>query len=391
MSLEIKLAELSVDLKGLVEKAKAQQADLGGLSVELRASIENVARRIDEVELKLAAPRQGETYQDSFTRQLKENESLQKLMRDGNGSCKILVKGGFDQIERKTTITSGSGVGSATSGVLMFDRTPGIVPDARRRLQIVDLMTSIPTSMNSIDYVKVNNFAKVVSPQTEAAAKAEAEMTFTTANTPVRTIATTIPATRQVLEDFQGLQGFLQTSLIYALREEVEDQVLLGNNVGQNLNGLVTQATSFSTALLGSAYNRFDVIGRAIQQIQSASEIEPNFVVINPVTAWDLKLTKDKNNNYIGSVGPNMQASDPLWGLTPIVTNAMTSGQFLVGSTAPVASVIRDRSEVEFTISTEHSDFFVKNMIMMRAECRLALVVFRPASYIYGAIAQSIA
>lgn len=389
MSLDVKLAELSADLKGMVEKAKAQQDLFGGLSAELKASIEGVIRRMDDIEVKLAAPRQGENYQQSFERELKENDSLQRLIKEGRGSASIKVKGGLDQIERKTTITSAA-VGNATSGVLMFDRTPGIVPDARRRLQIIDLLTSIPTSMNAVDYVKVSNFAKVVSPQTEAAAKAESEITFTTVNTPVRTIATTIPATRQVLDDFQGLQGFLQSSLTYALREEIEDQVLTGNNTGQNLNGLVTQATSFSTGLLGSAYNRYDVIGRAIQQIQSANEIEPDFVVLNPVEAWDLKLTKDKNNNYIGNVGPNQQGPDPLWGLRPIVTNAMTAGQFLVGTSAPVGSVVRDRMEVEFTISTEHSDFFTKNMVMMRAEARLALVVFRPASYIYGALAQSI-
>ena len=43
--------------------------------------------------------------------------------------------------------------------------------------------------------------------------------------------------------------------------------------------------------------------------------------------------------------------------------------------------------ELTVEVSTEHMDFFVKNLVAIRAEKRLALVVKRPGSYITGSFA----
>ena len=56
-----------------------------------------------------------------------------------------------------------------------------------------------------------------------------------------------------------------------------------------------------------------------------------------------------------------------------------------VGSSAfRVAATIYDRADTEVLISTEDRDNFVKNMITVLAEKRLALGVKRPGSLIYG-------
>jgi hypothetical protein len=59
-------------------------------------------------------------------------------------------------------------------------------------------------------------------------------------------------------------------------------------------------------------------------------------------------------------------------------------GSFLIGSGSPIASEIRDRMEMTVEISTEHQDYFVKNLVAIRAEKRLCLIVKRPASYVIG-------
>jgi HK97 family phage major capsid protein len=74
---------------------------------------------------------------------------------------------------------------------------------------------------------------------------------------------------------------------------------------------------------------------------------------------------------------------DTLWGLPVVPTPAMPQGDFLVGALA-LAAQIYDRMSPEVLISTEHADFFTKNLVAIRAEARLALTVKRPAALVYG-------
>jgi HK97 family phage major capsid protein len=78
-----------------------------------------------------------------------------------------------------------------------------------------------------------------------------------------------------------------------------------------------------------------------------------------------------------------------LFGLQVYTTTSLAAGTFLVGSGSPIAAEIRDRMEMQVDISTEHQDFFVKNLVAIRAEKRLALLVRRPASYVTGTFTTS--
>lgn len=382
------LAQLQGELKNFIDKANAEQKSLGTVLAETKSAIDGINQRINEIEVRMAKP-DNSSEGKSFADELKENESLQRLMRDGRGNATIRLKN-LSDLEQKTTITS-TAVGSATSGILLFDRTPGIVPAARRRLFLKDMMTVIPTSMNSIDYVKVNADISDASPQVEASDKHENALTFTTATAAVRTIATWIPATKQILDDFVGLEGFIRTSLAYAVNKKVEDELLSGSNTGQDLNGLITQATSFDTSLLSATdgWEYADIVGRAIQQIETANESQPNFVAFSPASYWKIRLTKDTTGQYIYGPPSSDVGNFQLFGLTAIRTNAMSGATFLVGSSSPTDVVVREREGLNIELSTEHSDYFVKNMVAIRAECRLAQVVFRPAAYIYGTFTTS--
>ena len=239
--------------------------------------------------------------------------------------------------------------------------------------------------------MKISSFSKVVSPVSEGSAKGESELKFATVSVPVRLIATWIPATKVILDDFSGLDQLIREQLTFALEEEIEDQILSGNNTSENLNGLTTQATAFDTSLTvaSDGWEKVDLVARAIQQVNVANEIDPDFVVLNPTDSWGMRLVKDTAGRYVFDRPDGARGASPLWGLTPVVTTAMTSGYFLVGSSAPTAAVIRNRMGVTIDISDSHDDYFIKNKIAIRIEARLALVVFRPASYIYGALDTS--
>ncbi|ELR5846176.1 phage major capsid protein, partial [Salmonella enterica] len=69
-------------------------------------------------------------------------------------------------------------------------------------------------------------------------------------------------------------------------------------------------------------------------------------------------------------------------------TQAMTQNNFLTGAFSMAAQIF-DRMEIEVLLSTENEDDFVKNMVTIRAEERLAMTVYRPEAFVTGQVTAS--
>jgi len=367
LELEIKATKAQI-LEAIRSKADAQTV------ADLQSQLDAIDKRLVE---RHSSYEKGET----LGTLLQKSDNVQRGLHDKRGSATIEIPREMF-LEQKTTIDS-SALGSATSGVLQIDRTSGIVGEARQSLRIRDVLTSRPTSLQIIDFVRVNSAASPASlQQTEGNAKQENAVTFTTSSERVRTIATTLPCSRQAIEDYSELEGFLRTTLAYQVRIREELEFLHGGGGSTDINGLVTQATALNTSLALPTWNKADLVSAAIEQVELAKEIEPTFCVISPQSYWEILRSKNVNRDYVfGSRGTQ---ADPFWGLQVIRTTSMGASNVLVGSGNPAAAEIRDRMGVTVEISTEHSDFFARNLIMIRAESRVCLVVYRPASFIFA-------
>src|SRR5665213_321705 len=121
--------------------------------------------------------------------------------------------------------------------------------------------------------------------------------------------------------------------------------------------------------------------GRAVQQITAQKELMPTFLILHPNDWWSMRLTKDSFGRYLLG-DPQTVVGASLFGLTAIPTTSIAPGTFLVGTGDGAAAEIRDRMELTVEISTSHSTFFVQNLLAIRAERRMALVVKRPAAYV---------
>lgn len=393
----MELKELQASIEGkfaewatAIEKAREELKNMGSVQAETKTDIEGLKLDLDALKLAFEkADKKDDEKHPTLQSVFDENESYQRLVKDGRGTAVVQFKS-FADLERKAVITS-SAVGSATSGVLMFERDPGVEKLARRRLFIRDVLPAVPTTANAIDYVKISSAPMSPTMQTEGSAKQESELNFSTETANVRTLAHWIPATKQILADFAELESIIRDELLYSYRKVEEEQILSGAGTGQNLNGLVTQATSFTTSLLGAAYTKIDQLRRVIQQIDTADEVPVSWFALNPIDFADIELTKvPQQANYGGPyiVGNPLGAVIPqLWRRTIIETNALTSGTFLAGNSQ--GAKIRDREGVNVQISTEHDDYFTKNKVAILCEGRLTLVVRRPASFITGTFATS--
>jgi HK97 family phage major capsid protein len=380
------------------------QTQLDGIAAGIAAA-KATQTQVDALEVKIANRQFGETSFRTSTllKTIQENEGIARLLKDRRGTAVLHLKGNeyAELFNTKSIISStASGtsegdplapVGVSTTGVLQIDRTPGITPEARQVLKVRNVLSARPTTQGVVDFVKVSTPLSPGGMAPEASVKPENALQFTSQSEKVRLIATWIPATKQVLDDFTELMGFIQSSLPYYINLEEEVQLLSGDDTGENLHGLLPQAAAFNVGLLPSGahgWTKLDVVATAIQQINASKEIDPTFVVLNTNDWWSIALTKDSLGRYI--LGDPQSLTTPrIFGLDVVPTTSIAQGTFLVGSGSPVAAEIRDRQEMQVEISTEHADYFTRNLVAVRAEKRLALVTKRPASFVSGTFSTS--
>ena len=110
------------------------------------------------------------------------------------------------------------------------------------------------------------------------------------------------------------------------------------------------------------------------------SGLMPDGHVMNPINWQTIQLMKDSSGAYMGG-GPFMSPPVPrLWGLPVVVTPTIAAGLGLVGAFRSAAQVFR-KGGIRVEASNSHDDYFIRNLVAIRAEERLALAVYRPGAF----------
>lgn len=275
-------------------------------------------------------------------------------------------------------------VSTITGGNLVQPQRAPMVEPMLQRLTVRDLLSSGPTQSNSIEYIRETGFtnnADTVSenPSTD---KPQSDLSFSLESAKVATIAHYIPASKQVLSDVGMMQSYIDGRLRYGLALKVEDQLLNGGGTGVDINGLMNQASNFlNPGVTVTNETRIDRLRIAMLQVALA-EYTADAIVINPIDWATIELTKDDTNKYLFA-SPQGVTSPGLWGLPVVATQSMDVDDYLVGAFRMGAQVW-DREQASVQISTENKDNFVRNMVTILAEERLALTVFRPEAFVKG-------
>ncbi|MGY1490728.1 phage major capsid protein [Methylobacillus pratensis] len=376
------LKRIGDDIKTQGEKALAEAKKAGDLSAETKTKVDELLvkqgelqARLQEAEQKLDKQTAGgsDEAEETVGQQFIKSEQFKEYLAKGdprNSSVSFPIKA-------ITSLPASAGDGVAP------DRLPGIVSLAQRRLTVRDLITPGRTESNAIQYLKETGFTNSAAPQAEGVKKAESDITFDLVNANVITLAHFVKASKQILDDFAQLQSYIDGRLRYGLALVEENQLLKGSGVGNNLNGIYTQATAYAAPIVVADPTRIDVLRLALLQAELA-EFPATGIVLHPSDWAAIELTKDDNGAYIFA-NPQSLAAPGLWGRPVVATQAMTVDTFLVGA-FQVGAQVFDREQANVVIATQNEDDFVKNMITIRAEERLALAVYRPEAFVKGDI-----
>lgn len=275
--------------------------------------------------------------------------------------------------------------GDIPAGFKPVQREP-MVQRSMRRARVRDLFNVRQTSSALIEYFRVTGFTGLsnASPVPERTAgaftsKPQTTLTFVGDQAPVRTIAHWEAAHRNVLDDVPQLRGVIDTELLYGLRLREDQQILTGAGTSEDLKGILNQGIQTYSAAGGSDTKADDIRRAATKAI--LAYYEPTGVVVHPSDWEDIELLKDSQGAYLLAVAVAMGAEQRLWRLPVVDTPAMTEGTALVGAFG-LGATLYDRMEGNIRIAEQHSDFFIRNAVVILAEERLALTCQRPESFV---------
>lgn len=260
----------------------------------------------------------------------------------------------------------------------------------QRPLRLRDVVTNLTTTSDTIEYVRqtsqTNNATPVAESTTTAdpgtmnaanGVKPESALAWAKITTPVKTIAHWIPVTKRALSDASQVRSLIDAFLRYGLEEELEDQMISGDNTGENFEGLSNvsgvQAQAWDTNLLTTtrkAKTKVRLVGRSVA----------NAYLLNPSDLEAIDLLQDNEARYYFGGPSGVGTAGTLWGLPVIETEAVPAGTGYVGDFRK--AVLWDREQASITISDSHANFFIRNMVAILAEMRAAFGIIQPNAFV---------
>lgn len=277
----------------------------------------------------------------------------------------------FDTLGTKALMTTAAGF--APESV----RLPGFVEAVTRPLQLLDIIPMSPTSQAVIKYMEETTRTHAAAEKAEGAAYAESTFAFTEKTSDVRKITDSLPVTDEQFEDVPMITGYVNGRLMFGVRQRFDGQCYVGDGTAPNLRGLVNVVGIQTQAKAADPVP--DAFFKAMTKIRVTGRAIPTHHVMHPTDWQGIRLLRTADGVYIWG-SPSEAGSDRLWGLPVAQNDARAAGSGMVGSFQPAWISAFERSGVDIQVGYVNAQFG-EGKKTIRADMRVALVVFRPAAF----------
>lgn len=330
-------------------------------------------------------PKRGQSIGDSFI----DSAAYRDLLAAAPG-------GQFGQKSRIQSAPVGykslvTGTDRESAGVFIHNDWRGLIyglDQYQLVLRMRSMVTKDRTTSDTIEYARVagvDNGAAMVPEATGtndgSGIKPESGLRFDRVTTTVKTMAHWMPITRRALSDAAQVRGLIDAFLLYGLEELLEEQMLLGDGTGENLLGLLhTPGTQRQPLVEDSDIGLLKTLRKAKTLVRQVGRGIPSAYLVNPMDAEKIDLAIDGNQRFYWG-GPN--TSDqirPLWSLPVIECESLPEGTAYVADWR--RAILWDREQSSITVSDSHADFFIRNMIAILAESRMAFGITHPRAFV---------
>ena len=264
-----------------------------------------------------------------------------------------------------------------TTGQVVDNEYLPILPELEEQTRVRSILRVAPAgSGNAIMFPRVTGGEGAAANQTEGSAKAQIDKDIALATYPFQVIAGFARVSQQMLDNLQGLSGYLSYVLPQELYNTEDTQLLTGSGSGVNLFGLATGAQTDANIPSGfevASPNYWDCILASFATI-AASKAKANAILMNPADVYLMAAAKGSNGQYVAPIFW-VNNVPTLFGVPITMTTAVAAGTFYTADTNK-AGMLFQRKAPSIRFFDQDSDNVQKNLITVRVEEELAFAQF---------------
>lgn len=266
-------------------------------------------------------------------------------------------------------------------------REPGYVPDSTRPIAVVDNIPILPTSADTIRYMREDAITDVAVEKAESTATTAADLieeatrALTEQTQTVEWLPVFAPVTLQQMEDVDGIEAYLDLTLTAELRRRLDLQILRGTGATPLLLG-TNNVGSINTQAKGGDPTP-DAIFKAMTKVRGGGatpgNAEPSVVFAHPNDWEAIRLLRTADGLYIWGP-PSESGPTRVWGVPVVVTAAALENTMTLGDYATYSALYVKR-DVTMQVSDSHAHYFTRGMLAVRLDMRAAMVHRRPTAF----------
>lgn len=350
--------QLKADFNAELEKAKADaQANLEALEAKMKSKNAFNSNREER----------AKTMSDYITAKLSTDE--------GEAMLKAFLAGQRKEFNMSDEDTNKAVFTTPVGGVVPDHL--GILSNNYGRIHGRNLMPVYPTLSNMITFLRLNEkgASEGIKITAEGVKKGEIEYESVEVKVPVVKIAGFVNFSEEAWDDTYGLKQWLARELPNAYLKAEDDYIF-----NDATYGLIPLATAFVPQ---GDVNPWDTLITAISQVEK-TDYRVTTILVSPDGRAALRKNKDLINGLY--TYPMITFDSDILrfdGIPVYSTTILTGMNFLLGDFVEGVE-LRQRKGMGIRYSTENEDNFVKNILTVLIEGRVAICVKRPFAFVKG-------
>ncbi len=384
--LKAEIAKLKESLAKLKEADEEEEKSRTELQKDLQIQIDELTKKADKMNEKA----DNVISIDSQLRKMVTKE----LLSEARGMAKEKKGAKVFELEFKTPITMNVTQGGTTGQIPVTQREPGISFEPKRKPFVLDYIVNGVATSNDVSWVEKYDEKGEPAFKKELEKFPQRSWKHRAKSVKVKKVAVYSKYSNESLEDVDYFIGEVRRDIVEQLELTVDNEVLKGTSDSESfdaagLKGILEYAQVWDNGgLTVKDPNIYDVLATGINQIIEEHHM-PNVIFMHPRDVLEMRLTKDKNGNYVMPPFSAVNGSS-IEGIPIVMNTAVTKGDFLIMDGTKAAAFWKRMMEVK--LFDQNEDDALHDLFTVTGTARLALRIKATdlKAFVVGSIATSL-